>query len=216
MKVPKLVVIRKQCQEIGRWDEYKEMREGLKATGVDARAAAEETYLTLGIGDEWAEWNQARKARETMGEVPVQEPAGSVPLKRMSGIPLGAKCGTEETSMAEQILWVKDAMADVRNGKDPPMQFPNKGTMYWYQEAVLHNAKYNDILKLFETSGRDEEESRKRDGAYQFDMIEGQIREALRETRDRLVEIEPQLSQAFNTLLPDGPEGASIESDVPA
>jgi hypothetical protein len=178
----------------------------------------------MGLGEKWKEWRQRQTQAQILGRNVPLTPAEIKEVKPDYQSPLvtrGGLVGTEVLSLAEQIQWVKQQLAQVRNGAPHPTQFPNADVLYWYQIATTRPADFDKIVLKIETPGKDAGDGAwMRDGEYQFSQIESQLKQAVQEVGNQLREIEREFETEMAATL-DGPvqagsEGPGLESAVSA
>ena len=138
------------------------------------------------------------------------------PKYRPLGVTQDASVGNQVLSLPEQVRWVKQQLARVRNGGVQPTEFPSADTLYWYQIAMTRPMDFDKIVLKIEAPERETEDAMMRDGEYQMSEIESQIRMGLKEVGVQLREIEERVARAFHGVLPAGSEGPGVEPAVPA
>jgi hypothetical protein len=193
--VPIGSVVRNQAEAVGLLEEYIQLREELKRSGMSARESIERSYRELGIGEEY----QRIVDGGVMEEVSVgSERAGAdeleivetMPGRRSVVVTRGAEVGEEEMTLVEQIRWVKHQLAVVRNGGAVPEYFPSKDVLFWYQIGVKRESDFDKIVIRMESEGGGEEEDRlRRDSEEQFKRLERQIEDACEEVEREMKEM---------------------------
>ncbi|MBN2292169.1 MAG: hypothetical protein JXM70_07075 [Pirellulales bacterium] len=183
-KIPIGTTLRKHAKDIGRFAEFKKLREDLKLQGMEAREAAVRAARDLEIEEKWAEWNKAKNPSDFLSRSVLLTPPEKkelIPGYTVPSITKGATCGDAAMSFAEQIQWAKRKVAQVRAGGDPPMHFPNEDVMYWYQRAVSNESAFDKIVEKIESPTKEVDDAWLRDGEMQIEELERQLKEAIRE-----------------------------------
>lgn len=216
---PKGGTIKKRCDEMGCWGEYLARREQLKREGMQPRESACRAYKDCRIEERWQDY-QARKFRgELLGKGAPLTPGEMKEVKPDYQAPSptrGAEVGESAMSLPEQIRWVKQQLAKVRNGGDEPQVFPNADALYWYQISISRPTDFDKIVLKIESPDKDAEDLMMRDGEYQFSQIEKQLLEAREEVGAQLREYETEFIEPCEPVLPVGSEGAGVEPVVEA
>lgn len=176
------------------WHEYKDARERYKRQGLTAKEAYQRVYVEQRIGERWLDWRQRRTQQELMG-------GGNVPLtpKEMSEVnprykPLALtnaeEVGEEQMSHREVMDWAMKWAAKVENGEPSPTRFPNEKALFWYQSAIRDRSKFEQLLAKLSSPSGEGENLYLQDSQYRFSEIEDQLKDALREVGEGLVEVE--------------------------
>jgi hypothetical protein len=211
--------MRRHAKDIGVWDDLVRLREKLKLEGMAATEACERAGADLKIEERWQDWRKRKTQVEIMGRgVPIT-PTEMVEIKPDYVAPRitpGSIVGDESFSLPEQIRWVKQKLARVRNGGDQPTRFPNDDVLYWYQIAITRPLDFDRMVIKLETPDKGADDAWLRDGEYQFAEIEKQLIEAVKEAGKQLVEQEREFAETLNALLRDGAKGAGVELAVSA
>jgi hypothetical protein len=215
--VPHSGTIKKRLQMMGGWGEYLKYREDLRKQGMQPAEAKQRAYKDLGIEEKWQDHLQRKSRAEILGRDAPLTPGEMVSpgYKRLS-VTQDAIVGDQVLSLPEQVRWVKQQLARVRNGGDQPVEFPSADVLYWYQIAMTRPTDFDKIVLKIESPERESEDAMMRDGEYQFAEIEEQLRLALNEVGVLLREIEANVARAFHGVLPAGSEGSGVESPVSA
>jgi len=216
---PRCSTIKQRCQALGNFGAYVQLRESLKRQGMAAREAAERAYSDLHIEQMWQDHRQRQTQATILGmgapltptEMKTVNPSYTPPTPTS-----GAEVGGAMMSLPEQIRWVKQQLARVRNGGEAPAHFPNADALYWYQIAATRPQDFDKIVLKIEAPDKDAEDVLMRDGEHQFAEIERQIKEAVEEVGKQLVVIEAGFSEIFHAALSAGAQGSGVEPAVPA
>lgn len=173
--------------------EYIQLRERYKGEGLSAKEACERASIELKIHERFEDYRRRKVQSELMGAGVPLTPAeaseanpGYRPPARMEP----GEVGDQILSLAEQIKWVKHRVALVRNGGDHPKEYPSPDVLYWYQIASTRPGDFDKIVMKLEAPEKNTEDWIFQDGEHQFSEVEKQIREALSEVGDGLVEAE--------------------------
>ena len=203
-KVPKGPQIRLRCKALGIWEQYCPKREAYKSEGLTPREATVRAYTEMGIEAQWADYLKRDAQRVIVGaEVPLtpKEMEEVHPTYRAPSATSGAKIGEEILSLAEQIRWVKQRLARMRNGEDAPAEFPSADTLYWFQTAIARSRDFDSIVMKIEAPGKDSDDPMALDGEYQFGEIEKQLKAALKEVGSQLLAMEPGFGELVGSLM---------------
>ena len=217
--IPKGPLMKKRCMDVGQERQWIDLRERYKREGLTPRDAAVRSYVELGIAEKWDDWNRRRTLQAIVGStVPLtpSETKKATPSYTPPSVTKGSDVGEAVLSLPEQIRWVKQRLAMVRNGGEPPQSYPNADVLYWYQIAITRPADFDKIVLKIESPQTDGDDVIARDGEHQFREIESQIEEALKEVGKQLGEYEQAFSETLDELLPAGAEGPGVEPAVPA
>ena len=196
-KLPSSKTLTRHAQDIGPdvWHEYKNLREKYKSEGLTPREACERAALEMQLIDRWLDWRSRREVQKLVGSsVPLtsEEMKKVVPEYQPPTATKAESIGEEVMTFAEEVIWARDHRAMVENGSDPPVHFPNKAALSWYQYALASREKFMAIVKEVSRVGADGESIYMQDGQYQYKEIGRQIEEALRETGERFKELEAE------------------------
>jgi hypothetical protein len=203
-RVPSHITIKKYAKALGLWADFVRLREHYKLKGLMAREAAERSWREMRIVELWQDWRGRKTQQEIMGSgVPItpEEMKEIHPSYQVPSITNGAEVGEEVLSLAEQVRWANEELAMVRNGGDQPHYFPSKGTMSWYQFGLSNETEFRKMVVRTEAPGKGPEDAMLRDGEYQFEEIERQLREAVKEVGSQWREIETSIARAFDREL---------------
>jgi hypothetical protein len=219
--VPSGKTIKQQCLSLGPsvWKDFWQARDRYKMEGLAPAEAVERTYKEKRIAELYDDWRKRETQREILGrDVPLTpaEIKEIHPDYQAPSVTNGGEVGEAVLSLPEQVRWVKQKLAQVRNGGDQPTSFPNADVLYWYQIAMTRPQDFDKIVLKIEAPEKDAEDAMMRDGEFQFSQIEAQIRQAAEECGSQLRDIEQSLATAFDGVLPSCPEGAGVEPAVSA
>ena len=173
--------------------EYIQLREGYKGKGLSARESYERATIEMDLMARWKDYRRRKVQADLMGAGVPLTPAEAMdanPGYRAPGLMEPAEVGNQILSLAEQIKWVKQEVALVRNGRDHPKRYPSPDVLYWYQIASTRPGDFDKIVLKVEAPEKNAEDWIFQDGEHQFSEVEKQIREALSEVGDGLVEAE--------------------------
>jgi hypothetical protein len=184
---------------------------------MQPREAVERAYTDLKVEEKWQDHRQRKSRAEILGHgaplTPREMEEVSPGYKRLA-VTQDAIIGDQVLSLPEQVRWVKQQLARVRNGGDQPVEFPSADVLYWYQIAMTRPTDFDKIVLKIEAPERESEDAMMRDGEYQFAEIEEQLRLAVKEVGVQLGEIEENMARAFHGVLPAGSEGSGVESPI--
>ena len=194
--LPSNKTLSRRVKELGPevWKEYVTLREKYKKEHhLTPRQAIERSYKEMRIQDRV---NDLR-LRNSFTEVTGREVAATADEVRevypefRSPLEVTAEhIGDQELSFAEEVLWARDAHAMVKSGKPSPVSFPSKGALSWYQYALTNNEKFMGHVANVSKPQSSGDDAYMRDGEYRFKEIEEQLVEALRESGEKLVQLE--------------------------
>ena len=173
--------------------EYFTLREGYKGQGLTVRESIERACTELQVQERYEDWRRRSTAAEMLGKQVPMTPAEVqevFPTYQVPGMTKAEEVGEKEMSLAEQVAWAKKWSARVQNGEPAPTKFPSEGALFWFQSALSNRREFEKVVLRVESPVADGSDPYLRDGQYQFKEIEGQIREAVRESGERLVEME--------------------------
>jgi hypothetical protein len=123
-------------------------------------------------------------------------------------IPGYKRPGDTMGSSPDQIKWVKRAVAKRQNGGALPKKFPNYDVLYWFQRAVRNQSDFDKVVLKLDTPQGDVGEAWMRDGEYQLNEIDAQIRGALEESGAQLCDLEESFAAMLAEKKLDIPEEA--------
>ena len=195
--VPQSGTIKKRCQAMGCWGEYLAIREGLKKQGLMPRESVVRAYTELRLEEKWQDFRKRQTQAAIVGSNVPLTPAEMKevsPRYQEPAITKDATVGDAVMSLPEQVRWVKQQLARVRNGGEQPKEFPNADALYWYQIAVTRPVDFDKIVLKIEAPDKDSNDAAARDSEYQFREIEKQIEEALKEVGSQLAEYEAEFA----------------------
>lgn len=173
--------------------EYFHLRDGYKGQGLNPRQAVERAFVELQVGERYEDWRRRTTAQQMMGKQVAMTPAEVqevIPSYRPPGVTKAEEVGQEEMSLAEQVAWAKKWAARVQNGEEAPTKFPSEGALFWLQSALTSRREFEKVVLRVESPVVDGADAYLQDGQHQVKEIEGQLKEALRECGERLVELE--------------------------
>jgi len=203
-KLPLNKTLTAHAKTVGLRAKFFDLRDGYKLEGMNPREAAVRAYTELGIGKLMDDHRRRQTQGEILGRGVALTPAEMAqvnPQYKAASVTEGSEIGEDVLSMPEQIRWVKQQLARVRNGGDPPVRYPNADALYWYQIAITRPADFDKIVLKIEAPEKDAEDVWMRDGQYQFSQIEGQLQDALREVAGQMAELEaafvPRIESVF-------------------
>jgi hypothetical protein len=218
-KIPSGPRIRKMCEDIACFGDYMKLRERYKLEGLLSREAIERAFIELNIAERWKDWRQRQTQSAILGSNVPLTPTEIREIKpdfQSAMMTSGAPVGEQVLSLPEQIRWVKQQLAKVRNGGDHPGSFPNADVLYWYQIAVSRPTDFDKIVLKIESPKEDTEDAMMRDGEYQFSQIETQLKQALQEVGKQLRELEADVAETLDGLVQACPEGSGVEPAISA
>lgn len=194
-RIPQAPWIKKKCQDLGGsvWKEYWTARDAYKREGMEPQEARERVYVEQRIAERWNDWRQRRSQAEIVGKNVPLTPAEMKeinPNYKAPSVTKEAEIGKDILSLPEQVRWVKQKLARVRNGGEQPTSFPSADTLYWYQIAVTRPVDFDKLVLKIEAPEKDGENAIMQDGEHQFATIERQLGEAVQEVGNQLVEME--------------------------
>ena len=183
--------------------EYIQLREGYKGKGLSAKEACERASIELKIHERFEDYRRRRVQSELMGAgVPLtpseaaEANPGYSPPKGLLGV--GAEIGDEIQSLSEQIKWAKHKVALARNGGDHPKYYPSVDSLFWYQQASTRPDKFDAMVLKLEAPEKNADDWIFQDGEYQLGEVQKQIREALLEVGESLLEAESGFAEILN------------------
>lgn len=173
-------------------NEWIDARDGYKSKGLTPKDAAARAYVELQIQERYDDWRQRTTMQQVLGKqvaLTPKELKEAIPSYTPLGSTKAEEVGDEEMSLAEQVAWAMKWAARVQNGEKAPTRFPCDGALFWFQSAVGNRREFERLIVRVQgpSEGAD---LYLQDGQYQMKEIEGQIREAVRESGERLVELE--------------------------
>jgi hypothetical protein len=183
--------------------EYITLREGYKSDGLTAKEAYTRAYIELKISERYEDWRSRKSVGEIVGKnVPLtpKEVQEVIPTYRPRTITNAESVGDSEMSFAEQVIWARDWSAKVQNGDPTPKRFPNDGALFQFQSAISNRRDFEKLVAKVEGPNTDGEDAYLQDGQHMLRDIEGQIREAVKESGERLVELETDFTDRFREL----------------
>ena len=195
MKLPSSKTLTRHAKDLGPefWHEYRQLRETYKGKGLTPREAIERAATELQLMEKWDDWHSRKEIQRLTGSaVPMtpEEVKKVIPTYKPPTETRAESVGDEQLTFAEQIMWARDKRAMVENGDDPPVNFPCPGALSWYQYAIASREKFMQIVKSVSEPKSDSDNIYMQDGEYQFKEITEQIEEALRESGEKLLELE--------------------------
>jgi hypothetical protein len=199
--IPKAQEIKRQCQAIGYafWREYYRYRDSLKEKNLTPREAVARAYREKQVAARYAALQERMAAEgKEIGPGPLDPKPGVV-----TGIDLPkaelkeVEVGNEEQTIPEQIRWVQENVALWRLKGKEPERFPSPGALFWWQQAIGRNDRFEDKVAKFLAPHSERDEELMRDGEYQ------------------LREVEAQLAAARDEALRDSAQDADLELAVP-
>ena len=191
--VPRGDTIRKHCEDLGVFGAYVGLRERYKSEGMSPRESAVRAVTEMRIEERWADWRQRQTQAGILGKGVPLTPAEMKKIRPdyvVPSITRDSEVGERVLSLPEQIRWVKQELAKVRDGQPMPTKFPSSDVLYWFQISLTRPLDFDRIVLKIEAPERDAEDQWMRDGEYQFEQIERQLQEALTETGNQLIEKE--------------------------
>lgn len=180
------------------WVEYRDLRDEYKCQGLTPKEAYQRATIELRVLERYSDWQGRKTVTEALGrQVPLTqvEMQEVIPSYRPAKVTKAECVGTEEMSLAEQVAWAKRWAARVQNGEESPKEFPNEGALFWFQSAVSNRREFEKVVLRVEQGGVDGDNEYVRDGQYRVKEIEGQVIEALRESGERLLELESDFAE---------------------
>lgn len=196
-KIPSSRTISRHAKDLGPGPqrEYFKLRDGYKAKGLTDREAVERACIELRIMERWNDWHERKKYGEAAGAgVPVtpEEMKAAIPSYEPLGVTKAEEIGDQEMALAEQVKWAMRWAAKVQNGEDAPKRFPCEGALFWYQSAVGNRREFEKLLLRVEAPGGDPDNLYLQDSQHQYSEIEKQVREAVKEVGEQLLELESE------------------------
>ena len=178
--------------------EYFATRDRYKRKGLEDREAIERAYVELKIKERYEDL----KEREAFGKatdagVPVtpEEMREVMPSYQPLSVTKAEQIGDAEMSLLEQVTWAKKWSARVANGEKAPTSFPSDGALFWFQAALRNGLDFQKVVLKVESPGGGEENAYLQEGQYQMKELEGQLKEAVRESGEKLVELEGEFAE---------------------
>jgi len=173
--------------------EYFQLRDGYKRQGLNPRQAMERAFVELQVGERYEDWRRRTTATAVLGKQVAMTPGELqevLPSYKPPGLTNAEEIGEEEMSLAEQVAWAKKWAARIQNNEEPPRKFPSEGALFWLQSALLSRREFEKVVLRVESPVVEGADVYLQDGQHQVREIEDQIRAALRECGERLVEME--------------------------
>lgn len=224
--IPSGRAITRKLTDLGREakQEYLRLKEGYKAEGMSPREAIERAVVELRVLERWEEWRQSQAGMVVGLECGV-DGGGSVDRGEFLGVldrgvaataaevrsAVGSYCapvevhassvGREEMSLAEQVAWAKKWVARIQNGEEAPTRFPSEGALFWLQSALSNRREFEKVVLRVESPVVEGESLYLVDGQHQLREIEKQLKEALRECGERLMEVESGFVELLRDVL---------------
>ncbi len=212
--VPHTNTVRQWCRALGCWEEYKTQREGYKLQGLTAREAKVRALKEMDMRRKHEEFKERQSMSRIIGsDVPLtdDEVKEVIPKHQRPGDTLGADVGEEAMSLPEQIKWAKREVAKRQNGGPVPAYFPNYDVLYWFQRAVRNQSDFDKIVMKMEAPTGEGGDAFLRDGEYQFEQIEGQLQDALKESGSQLLDLEEDFVELLGGFFtPISPEAEAL------
>jgi len=205
-KIPSSNWATKQVTDLGPQErrEYIDLREKYKGEGLTPKEAKDRAYIELRIGERWMDWKRRQSMQVVMGKhVPLtpDEMKAVSPNYRPPGVMKAEEVGDADMTLAEDVRWAKEWAARVQNGEDPPVKFPSKGALFWYQSAVANRREFEKVVLRVESPAGEGDNVYLQDSQYQFSQIEKEIQEAVREVGASLLETEAGFAEQLGRLL---------------
>ena len=123
LKIPNATRLKEHCLDLGEevWRAFVNLRENYKRQDLTAKDARVRAALELKIEERWADWRKRKTCAEITGSEVALTPTevkSVLPDYVAPSVTHQAKIGNLEMSLPEQIRWVKQRLAVVRNGGD--------------------------------------------------------------------------------------------------
>ena len=206
LKIPKSTEVTKRATCLGQdaRREYIDLREKYKSDGLTPKEAYTRACIELNILERHKEWRSRKSLGEMLGKsVPMtpKEVQEVIPTYRPRTVTNAESVGDEKLSFAEQVVWARDWAARVQNGDPAPKQFPNEGALFQFQDAISNRREFAKLVAKVEGPNTDGEDAYLQNGQYMLRDIEGQIREAVKESGEKLLELEMDFVDQFRELL---------------
>ena len=194
--LPSSKTLARRVKELGPeiWKEYVNLREKYKKQHhLTPRQAIERSYKELRIEDRVNDLRLRSQVQEVTGRdvaMTSDEVREIYPNFRSPLEVTAEHIGDREMSFAEEVLWARDAHALQKSGGDAPVSFPSKGALSWYQYSLMNNEKFMGHVANVSKPQQTGDDAYMKDGEYRFKEIEEQLFEALRESGEKMMDLE--------------------------
>ncbi len=194
---------RAKCLGPDAWHEYFQLRDGYKGQGLTPREAVERACTELKIEERYQDWRARTTTAEMLGKmVPLTSPEirEVLPGFQAAGITKAEEVGNTEMSLAEEVAWSKKQAARVQNGEEPPTKFPSEGALFWFQSAISNRREFEKVVLRVDSPVADGSNAYLQDGQHQIKDIEDQLKEAVRESGERMLELESDFGELLKEV----------------
>lgn len=218
-KPPANRTLARYADALGEKASFVKLREDYKLRGMSPRDAAVRAADDMRLAERYEDHRRRKTLGELVGRsapLTASEAKEIHPSYEAPTVTKGSRVGDRALSFPEQVRWVKQQLARVRDGRGSPEEFPSEDTLYWYQIAITRPGDFDKIVLKMESPERESEDAMLRDGEYQFSQIEQQLLDALQEVGQQLVEQEAGFAEALDGLLRVRSEGSGEQSAIPA
>lgn len=193
--LPSSKTLTRKAQDLGKafWETYKDKRREYRMKGLTPREAVERAARELQLLERWDDWKVRAEFAKRVGQdvaATNEEVRQHYPNYRSPLEVTADSVGDAELSFAEEVLWARDQQALVKGGGPPPVHFPSKGALGWYQYSLSNHDKFMTHVANVSKPNQSGDDAYMKDGEYRFKEIEGQLVEALREVGEKMTEYE--------------------------